>query len=105
MAMPHIFYLVVIAGHKAAEFHSQMNQSVREKTLMNFKSGKMPTLLATDIAARGIHVNNIEYVINYDFPGSLEQVRQSFCVLHATLSCWLLDAYSLIHLSRRRTIT
>lgn len=31
-------------------------------------------MLATDIAARGIHVNNIEYVINYDFPCSLDQV-------------------------------
>lgn len=47
---------------------------MREMTLVNFKSGKMPTMLATDIAARGIHVNNIEYVINYDFPCSLDQV-------------------------------
>lgn len=61
-------------GYKAAEFHSQMAQSMRERTLMNFKSGKMPTLLATDIAARGIHVNNIDYIINYDFPGTLDQV-------------------------------
>jgi ATP-dependent RNA helicase DDX5/DBP2 len=60
-------------GYKAAEFHSQMKQSMREKTLLNFKAGKMPTLLATDIAARGIHVSNIEYVVNYDFPGSLDQ--------------------------------
>jgi superfamily II DNA/RNA helicase len=67
-------------GYKAAEFHSQMKQSMREKTLLNFKAGKMPTLLATDIAARGIHVSNIEYVVNYDFPGSLDQVRVSLCV-------------------------
>jgi len=62
---------------------------MREKTLMNFKSGKMPTLLATDIAARGIHVNNIEYVINYDFPGSLDQVRL-LIVLYACTCCSIL---------------
>ena len=65
-------------GFKSAELHSQLQQSQRESTLAAFKSGKMPTLLATDIAARGIHVNNIEYVINYDFPGSLDQVRMCF---------------------------
>jgi superfamily II DNA/RNA helicase len=55
--------------------HSQMNQQKREAQLNIFRSGKCPILLATDVAARGIHVKNVEYVINYDFPGSLEQVR------------------------------
>lgn len=55
--------------------HSQMNQQNREKQLNLFRSGKCPILLATDVAARGIHINNVFYVINYDFPGSLEQVR------------------------------
>jgi len=54
--------------------HSQMSQSKREQMLMNFRSGKCPILLATDIAARGLHVNNVMYVINYDFPTSVEQV-------------------------------
>lgn len=54
--------------------HSQMNQTKRETQLKLFRSGKCPILLATDVAARGIHVKNVEYVINYDFPGSLEQV-------------------------------
>ncbi len=54
--------------------HSQMNQQKRETQLNLFRSGKCPILLATDVAARGIHVKNVEYVINYDFPGSLEQV-------------------------------
>jgi ATP-dependent RNA helicase DDX5/DBP2 len=35
--------------------------------------GKLNTLLATDVAARGIHIKNIQYVVNYDFPGTLEQ--------------------------------
>ena len=55
-------------------FHSQMNQKKREQQLNDFKCGKSPILLATDIAARGIDCNNVEYVINYDFPESIEQV-------------------------------
>ncbi len=43
--------------------------------MFNLQStGKTPILLATDIAARGIHISNVNYVINYDFPGSLDQV-------------------------------
>jgi len=53
--------------------HSQMNQNKRESQLNLFRSGKCPILLATDVAARGIHIKNVEYIINYDFPGSLEQ--------------------------------
>lgn len=33
----------------------------------------MPTLIATDVAARGIHIKRLQYVVNYDFPGNLEQ--------------------------------
>jgi superfamily II DNA/RNA helicase len=62
-------------GMKCAEFHGKQHQKVREQTLADFKSGKIPTLLATDVAARGIHVNNVEYVINHDFPETLDQVR------------------------------
>mmetsp|Transcript_25588 Transcript_25588/g.61531 ORF Transcript_25588/g.61531 Transcript_25588/m.61531 type:complete len:133 (+) Transcript_25588:1441-1839(+) len=50
-----------------------MKQMKREQQLNEFKCGKMPILLTTDIAARGIHCNNVEYVINYDFPESIEQ--------------------------------
>ena len=46
-----------------------------------FDAGKTPILLATDIAARGIHVNNVYYVVNYDFPGSLDQVSLTEMVM------------------------
>jgi ATP-dependent RNA helicase DDX5/DBP2 len=55
--------------------HSQMNQQKRESQLNLFRCGKCPILLATDVVARGIHIKSVEYIINYDFPGSLEQVR------------------------------
>lgn len=55
-------------------FHSQMNQKKRETQLNLFRSGKCPILLSTDVVARGIHIKNVEYIINYDFPESIEQV-------------------------------
>lgn len=53
--------------------HGQLPQSQREKSLMDFKSGKVPILISTDVAARGIHIKRLKYVINYDFPSNLEQ--------------------------------
>mmetsp|Transcript_27888 Transcript_27888/g.59267 ORF Transcript_27888/g.59267 Transcript_27888/m.59267 type:complete len:522 (-) Transcript_27888:2-1567(-) len=55
------------------QYHGQMKQAERERALTNFRSGKSTILLATDIAARGMHIKNLEYVINYDFPDSVEQ--------------------------------
>jgi superfamily II DNA/RNA helicase len=57
---------------RVACFHSHLNQATRERTLHDFVAGKIAILLATDIAARGIHVDNIQFVINYDFPSNLE---------------------------------
>jgi superfamily II DNA/RNA helicase len=62
-------------GMKCTQFHGEQKQKDRDQALSDFKSGKYPTLLATDIAARGIHVNNVQYVINHDFPETLDQVR------------------------------
>ncbi len=59
-------------GHKAAEIHSDKTLSQRREALDGFKSGKYRILAATDIAARGIDVNNIEVVINYDLPDDPE---------------------------------
>jgi ATP-dependent RNA helicase DDX5/DBP2 len=60
-------------GFPSAELHSHLSQKDRERVLFNFQCGKIQTLLATDVAARGIHVPNVDSVINYDFPISLEQ--------------------------------
>jgi len=53
--------------------HGQLAQHIREAVLLNFKSGKSNILIATDVAARGLHINRLKYVVNYDFPLSLEQ--------------------------------
>jgi ATP-dependent RNA helicase RhlE len=55
-------------GHKAAEIHSNKSLAQRSKALHDFKSGLTRVLVATDIASRGIDVQDIEVVINYDLP-------------------------------------
>ena len=60
-------------GIRCIELYGSLHQTEREKRLQDFRAGKVPILLATDVAARGIHINNVHYVVNYDFPGSLDQ--------------------------------
>jgi ATP-dependent RNA helicase RhlE len=55
-------------GHRSAEIHGNRSLAQRRAALAGFKSGKFKILIATDIAARGIDVDNIELVINYDLP-------------------------------------
>ncbi len=59
-------------GHTSAEIHSNLSLSQRRRSLDGFKSGDFRVLVATDIAARGIDVTNIELVINYDLPENAE---------------------------------
>lgn len=59
-------------GHTASEIHSDRSLRQRLGALSGFKTGKFRVLVATDIAARGIDVTNIELVINYDLPDSPE---------------------------------
>ncbi|NML19638.1 DEAD/DEAH box helicase [Pseudoflavitalea sp. G-6-1-2] len=56
------------AKFKIAEIHSDLEQNNREEVLMQFKSGRTPILVATDILSRGIDIDNIDLVINYDVP-------------------------------------
>jgi ATP-dependent RNA helicase RhlE len=55
-----------------AAIHGNKSQSARELALENFKSGKIKVLIATDIAARGIDVQGISHVVNYDLPVEAE---------------------------------
>ena len=53
-------------GVQAAPIHGDLSQGAREKSLADFQAGKVPVLVATDVAARGIHVDNIDVVIHYE---------------------------------------
>ena len=59
-------------GVKAESIHGNKSHSQRQNTLRLFKSGKADVLVATDVAARGIHVDDVTHVINYDLPGTFE---------------------------------
>jgi len=59
-------------GHTATDIHSNKSLSQRTAALLGFKKGTYRILVATDIAARGIDVSNIEVVINYDLPDAAE---------------------------------
>ncbi|EFQ82826.1 DEAD/DEAH box helicase [Aeromicrobium marinum DSM 15272] len=59
---------LVDRGFPASPLHGDMAQTAREKALQRFRDGKINTLVATDVAARGIDVANISHVINYNCP-------------------------------------
>ena len=59
-------------GFAVSSIHGNKSQNQRQKSLMNFKTGSCPLLVATDIAARGIDVPGVEAVINYDLPEAPE---------------------------------
>jgi ATP-dependent RNA helicase RhlE len=58
--------------HNVARLHGDREQGQRDAAMAGFRSGQYRILIATDIAARGIDVADIEHVINYDFPGCAE---------------------------------
>ncbi len=55
-------------GHKVAALHGDMNQGARNRTITKLRHGDLRVLVATDVAARGIDVNGITHVINFDLP-------------------------------------
>jgi ATP-dependent RNA helicase RhlE len=61
------------AGITANAIHGNKSQAQREKAIREFRSGEVPVLVATDIAARGIDIPGVSHVINYDLPEVPEQ--------------------------------
>ncbi len=55
-------------GIKAAPIHSNKSQSIRTRTLAEFKRGELRVLVATDVAARGLDIERLPHVVNYDLP-------------------------------------
>ena len=55
-------------GIKAAAIHSNKSQSIRTRTLAEFKRGEFRVLVATDVAARGLDIERLPHVVNYDLP-------------------------------------
>ncbi|WP_163992510.1 DEAD/DEAH box helicase [Pyxidicoccus caerfyrddinensis] len=61
------------AGVQAAAIHGNKSQNARERALDDFRAGSLRVLVATDIAARGIDIDGLSHVINYDLPNVPEQ--------------------------------
>ena len=55
-------------GFRADALHGNMNQSQRDKVMQQYRCGKLDVLVATDVAARGLDIENLSMVINYDLP-------------------------------------
>lgn len=63
---------LIHAGITADAIHGNKSHGQRQRALQGFKAGKVKVLVATDVAARGIHVDDVSHVINYDLPGTYE---------------------------------
>ncbi|MFL6541060.1 MAG: DEAD/DEAH box helicase [Chthoniobacterales bacterium] len=59
---------LIARGYAADKLHGDMTQAMRERVMGRFRKGKVEFLVATDVAARGLDVENIEIVFNYDLP-------------------------------------
>jgi len=68
-----IVRLLEAAGIQANAIHGNKSQAQRERAIAAFKSGDMPVLVATDIAARGIDIPGVSHVVNFDLPDVPEQ--------------------------------
>jgi ATP-dependent RNA helicase DeaD len=60
------------AGHSVDEYHGNLSQMQRERLVKRFRDGKVKMVVATDIAARGLDVQDLSHVINYDLPDNTE---------------------------------
>ena len=73
--------------------HGDKSQVDRIAALNEFKSGNIPLLIATDVAARGLDIPQVEYVINYSFPLTVEDYIHR---IGRTGMRWIIFAYILI---------
>ena len=69
---PRVERLIRSKGMQAACIHGDMSQEARNQAAADFKAGIVPLLVATDVAARGLDIPDVEVVINYSFPLTVE---------------------------------
>ncbi|MBW4654389.1 MAG: DEAD/DEAH box helicase [Kaiparowitsia implicata GSE-PSE-MK54-09C] len=60
------------AGYSVDEYHGDLSQAQRERLLLRFRQRQVRWVVATDIAARGLHVDDLSHVVNFDMPDSVE---------------------------------
>ncbi|XP_017056140.2 ATP-dependent RNA helicase dbp2 [Drosophila ficusphila] len=67
-----ILQIIRTEGYTATSIHGDKTQNERDSVLKDFRNGKSNILIATDVASRGLDVEDLQYVINYDYPNSSE---------------------------------
>eukprot|EP00667_Euglena_gracilis_P007816 EG_transcript_7901 len=65
---PYVQGLLGRKGYTVGALHGNSSQAAREKTISQFKCGEIPIMVATDVASRGLDVDDVEHVINYSMP-------------------------------------
>ena len=68
LKVDHVFNALIDRGYDAAALHGDISQAQRERILEKFKNKRVSILVATDVAARGIDINNLTHVLNYSIP-------------------------------------
>jgi ATP-dependent RNA helicase DeaD len=71
-AVDDVVDALVGRGYAADRLHGDLNQMMRERVMRNFRSGNVEVLVATDVAARGLDVNDIDLIVNYELPYDTE---------------------------------
>jgi ATP-dependent RNA helicase RhlE len=72
LAVDRVARVLKARGHNVVRIHSNRAQSERDEAMGGFREGRYRILVATDIAARGLDIADIEHVVNFDFPESAE---------------------------------
>ena len=67
-----LYHALCRSGLKVAQIHSDLENAERTQTLLDFKNNKIQLLVATDVVSRGIDIDDIEFVVNYDVPAQPE---------------------------------
>ena len=67
-----LYKQLIRLNFKVAQIHSDLDNNTRSEVILNFKNGKVDLLVATDVVARGIDIENVEVVVNYDVPSHPE---------------------------------
>jgi len=83
--------------YPASAMHGDKSQGERDQALLDFRSGRSPIMVATDVAARGLDVKDVRVVVNFDMPNNIEEYVHASLPLSLFLSplCCLLYSLSL----------
>lgn len=109
MTQPYPFVIIVIVIVRVVfnfflMFCSVLNQTVREKVLNSFRSGKIQFLITTDVVNRGIDIPNLNYVLNYDFPTNLVTYISSFTFSFSFLNFTSIESVELVETTPKDTL-